>query len=108
MTEVERRKLEALLHARLKQDCTESEGIGYKPKKFKTMMAESGPVGACVRVIMSAKIPEGFLTLVELKREELTAESTVLHGPWKALFTEDVLKQAQKRLRDYNRPDLAI
>lgn len=104
----EERKLEALLAAQLKQDCAESESIGYPPKKFRTMMAESGPAGACVRVIMSAKIPDGFLTLLELKRLDLTAEATVLRGPWKTLFEPAVLEMARKRLREYGRPDLAV
>ena len=95
MTTPEQRKLESLLGEQLRQDCAESERIGYSPKKFRIMMAESGPAGACVRVIMSAKIPDGFLKLLELNGLELTAEATVLRGPWKTLF-------------EYKRPDLAI
>lgn len=104
----EERKLESSLAAQLKQDCAESESIGYPPKKFRTMMAVDGPKGACVQVIMSAKIPDGFLTLLELKRLDLTAEATVLRGPWKKLFEPAVLDRARKRLREYGRPDLAI
>jgi len=104
----EERKLESLLAGQLKQDCAEAESIGYPPRKFRSMMAESGPAGACVRVIMSAKIPDGFLALLELERLDLTAEATVLRGPWKELFEPAVLDQARKRLRDYGRPDLAI
>jgi hypothetical protein len=103
----EERKLETLLAAQLKQDCAESESIGYAPRKFRAMMSESGPAGACVRVIMSAKIPDGFLTLLELNRLDLTAEATVLRGPWKELFESGVLDRARKRLKDYGRPDLA-
>ncbi|HTT84075.1 MAG TPA: hypothetical protein VMF67_11380 [Rhizomicrobium sp.] len=104
----EERKLESLLGVQLKHDCAEAEGLGYQPKKFRTMMAVDGPKEACVQVIMSAKIPDGFLTLLELKRLDLTAEATVLRGPWKALFESEVLEEARKRLRQYQRPDLAI
>jgi hypothetical protein len=72
------------------------------------MLAESGPVGACVRVIMAPKIPDGFLRLLELKRLDLTAEAVVLDHRWRCLFESKVLEQARKRLRQYDRPDLAI
>lgn len=108
LTEAERRRLEGLLREQIRQDCDESESIGYSPRQFRIMLAESGPVGACYRVIMSAKIPDGFIRLLELKRLDLTAEATVLRGPWRALFEVAVLEQARKRLRQYERPDLAL
>jgi hypothetical protein len=72
------------------------------------MMAVSGPISACEQVILSQKIPDGFLTLLELKRLDLTAEATVLRGPWKSLFGDEVLEAARKRLRDYQHSDLAV
>jgi hypothetical protein len=108
MSPAEERKLMNQLNAQLREDCAASERIGYSPKKFRTMMAESGPVGACVSVIMSSKIPDGFLTLFQKQALELTAEATVLRGPWKVLFEESVLDRARQRLRKYERPDLAV
>jgi len=58
-------------------------------------------------VIVAAKPPDGFITLLELERLDLTAEATVLRGPWKALFEEQILALARKRLTQYERPDLA-
>jgi hypothetical protein len=107
MNVAEHRKLLALLAERLRADCAESESLGYPPKKFRTMMAGSGPDGACIQVIMSVKIPDGFLKLLELSRLDLTAEATVLDGPWRELFDDVVLDQARKRLRQYGRADLA-
>ncbi|MFL9827867.1 hypothetical protein [Rhodoplanes sp. SY1] len=107
MTEALRRRLESQLGEQLRQDCEESERIGYPPRVFRRMLSESGAVGACRHVIMSRKIPDGFLTLLEKKRLDLTAEATVLRGPWKALFSAEELERARKRLRDYERPDLA-
>jgi hypothetical protein len=72
------------------------------------MLAANGPIDACVKVIMSRKIPDGFLVLLEKKRLELTAEATVLRGPWKALFDPPVLNEARQRLQKYGRPDLAL
>jgi hypothetical protein len=41
-------------------------------------------------------------------RLDLTAEAEVLAGPWGLFFTIIELDRARKRLRDDNRPDLAI
>jgi hypothetical protein len=57
---------------------------------------------------MAPKIPDGFLRLLELNRLDLTAEAVVLQQPWKRLFEDNVLEQARKRLRQYNRPDLVV
>lgn len=86
LTEPERRRLEGQLREQLRQDDEESVSIGYIPRQFRIMLTEGGPVGACVRVIMSAKTPDGFMTLLERKRLDLTAEATVLRGPWRILF----------------------
>lgn len=108
LSDVDRRKFEAQLLELLRQYCDESESIGYRPKMFRQMLAESGGAGACRRVIMSAKIPDGFLAMLEKQRLDLTAEAAVLAGPWRALFTSEELDRARKRLREYNRPDLAV
>jgi len=108
VSEAERRRLERQLGEKLPQDCDECESVGYSPRQFRIMLAESGPVGACVRVIMTPRIPDGFLTLVELNKLELTTEAVVLRWPWRRLFENEVLEEARKRLRKYDRPDLAI
>lgn len=108
MTDQQSRKLETLLGEQLRKGCADTESIGYNPTKFRIMMAESGPVGACQRVIMSARVTDGFTKLWDKDRLELTAEAIILQGPWKALFEPEVLEKARKSLRKYDRPDLAI
>lgn len=107
LTDAERRKLEGQLFEELRKDCAESRSIGYPPRVFESMMGRLGPVEACRRVIVSDTPPDGFLTLLEKKRLDLTAEATVLRGPWRALFDESLLARARKRLTTYERPDLA-
>jgi hypothetical protein len=107
-TGAERRKLEGQLREQLHQDCDEARRIGYNPALFLVMMSKHGPVEACQQVIMSSKIPDGFMRLLELKRLELTAEATILRGSWRTLFSESVLEQARSRLIAYGRKDLAI
>jgi hypothetical protein len=108
LTPAERRRLEGQLREQLRQDCDVADSIGYHPNVFRQMMSKDGPVATCRHVIMSAKIPDGFMKLLLLKRLDLTAEATVLRGPWRSLFKDDVLAEARKRLKDYDRPDLAI
>ena len=76
------------------------------PYGFRRMIGESGPVGACRRVIVSPKLPEGFGRLAELEALHLTAEAAVVRGPWRTLFDQDIIEAANKRLRKFNRPDL--
>jgi hypothetical protein len=77
LSDVERRRLEAQLGEQLRGDCEESERLCYSPRQFRIMLAESGPIGAC----MARKIPDGFLKLLELKRLDLAAEATILRPP---------------------------
>ena len=107
LTQLQRERLEAKLGERLRQDCDESESIGYTPKKFRVMLANDGPVNACRRVIMLSYPADGFTTLWEKGRLDLTAEAVVLQQPWCQLFDETILEQAKERLRRYGRPDLA-
>src|SRR4051812_1277495 len=107
VTEAERRRLEGLLGERVRQDMDEAARIGYAPKKFRTMVANEGPVEACRRVIMLDYPADGFTMLWEKKRLDLTAEAVVQENPWRVLFDDAVLEKARKRLRDYGRPDLA-
>jgi hypothetical protein len=108
LTPAERHRLESQLREQLRQDCDVADRIGYHPTVFRQMMSKDGSVAACRKVIMSAKIPDGFMKLWVLKRLDLTAEATVLRGPWRSLFEEEVLAEAMKRLKAYDRPDLAI
>jgi hypothetical protein len=105
MTPTERDALKKQLLAKLLADARESKSIGYPPTEFLKML-EKGAVEACTQVIMATKLPSGFGRLYELKRLDLTAEATVVNGPWRALFPSDVIDAANKRLRQFQRPDL--
>jgi hypothetical protein len=107
LSDAERRRLEAQLLEQLRQDIDECRRIGYRGTVFSSMMARWGPVEACRKVIMASRPPDGFLKLLELNRLDLTTEARVFSGPWRALFDEQTLARARKRLRDYDRPDLA-
>jgi hypothetical protein len=105
LTEPERVSLRKKLLAKLLADCREAKAIGYPPNDFLAML-ERGAVEACTQVIMATKLPSGFAKLYELKRLELTAEATVVDGPWRALFPREVIDAANKRLKRFDRADL--
>jgi hypothetical protein len=107
VSETERKRLVGQLAEQLRQDIEQARRIGYNPTKFTVMLHKLGPILACQQVIVGGKIPEGFMRLLELRALELTAEATVLRGPWCVLFADAVLDEARKRLRAYQRPDLA-
>ena len=106
MTEAERRSFENRLRERLLKDAHEAKRIGYNPYQFLGLIIDNGPVQACVRVIMAPTIPPGFGRLAELQRLDLTAEATVVDGPWRVLFEREVIDAANKRLTQFERPDL--
>jgi hypothetical protein len=81
--------------------------IGYREKIFRRMMAHSGPVAACNSLMMSDRIPDGFLILYHKKRLDLTVEAIILRPPWRNLFSIAVQEKARNRLRQYHRHDLA-
>src|SRR4051794_6014628 len=64
MTNVERRRLEALLFQQLRSDIDECRRIGYRGTAFSRMMAKYGPIEACRKVIVASKLPDGFLKLL--------------------------------------------
>jgi hypothetical protein len=80
--------------------------LGYRPRDFLAMI-EEGAVAACIQVIISQKIPSGFLRLLQRDRLVLTAEETALKEPWRRSFNEEVLAAAKKCLIQCSRPDLA-
>lgn len=85
------------------QKCDE---LGYWPKAFIAMLTDHGAVDACTRVIMPKQLPPGFGRVFELGHLELSVEAIVVNGPWRILFDDNVIEKANKRLREYERPDL--
>lgn len=101
----DRKKLEQLLLAKLLADVREAKALGYPATDFLKML-EKGAVSACTQVIMAKKLPSGFARLYELKALQLSAEATTVDGPWRDLFPKEVIEAANKRLKQFERPDL--
>jgi hypothetical protein len=76
-----RRELESLLLGRLLNDALEAQKIGLRPRTFRMMLTDIGPVQTRVRLITLNTVPDGFLILLERDRLDLTAEAAILAGP---------------------------
>lgn len=89
---------EATFAEELMETYRRCERIGYKPTGMLQMIAEHGAINTARR-LMAAPPSEGFHRLALLNRLDLAIESIVLREPWRALFTDQELKKAERRLR---------
>lgn len=72
--------------------------IGYNPTYFMGMVGELGPANACRRLIRSSQPSDGFTTLWEANRLDMTVEALSLL-PWYAdLFEVEDAVSARRRL----------
>jgi hypothetical protein len=75
--------------------------VQYRPSAFRSMVADVGGVEAARRLVMSPHPSDGFTTLWEKGRLDLTAEALVVDERFAGLFPEEVVEQARARLVDY-------
>ena len=76
----------------------------YRPQRFRQMVEEIGGLPAARRLLRSSEHPEGLTRLWECGRLDISMEALVLQEPWRALFTEDELGTARRRLEDLEHP----
>jgi len=98
MEATEARFHEAMLgiYQRAKGECN------YNATRFLQMVGERGGLEAARRLILSSEPSDGFTELWLQRRLDLTVEALVLQPRWKALFTEEELGAARKRLDELN------
>lgn len=84
----------------LQEAINECRRIGYKPTGFMGMMTASSAFEA-VRTLLTKRDPsEGFTTLWEKGRLDLTVEAIVLKPEWRGYFALPELETARRRLTD--------
>lgn len=76
------------------------EECGYNATYFIQMVQTYGGAGAARRLLASNP-SSGFARLWELGRLDLTIEAKMLRPEFTALFTEEELRKARKRLQDH-------
>ncbi|TAE80721.1 MAG: hypothetical protein EAZ74_03085 [Alphaproteobacteria bacterium] len=74
---------------------------GYRAERFRQMVTRHGGLGAAQQLLRSAKYSEGFTTLWEAGRLDISMENLVLQEQWCNLFTQEELAVAKKRLLEH-------
>ena len=75
---------------------------GYNALIFLRMLSENGGVQTARTLINATKPSDGYTSLYEKGRLDLTVEAMVLENQiWHELFTSDELKKAKTRLQQY-------
>lgn len=75
--------------------------IGYNPTRFMQMVSEHGGVGAVQLLLQGRDSSDGFTTLWENNRLELSCEAMALLPWYEALFTVDEKTAARRRLAEH-------
>ncbi|MFF8650525.1 hypothetical protein ACF06D_20130 [Streptomyces griseoluteus] len=75
--------------------------IGYNPKRFAQMLGELGGVAAARQLLRGGNASDGFTTLWEARRLELSVEAFVLLPWYQHLFDEHHLDTARYRLSEH-------
>lgn len=75
--------------------------VGYNPSYFLQMLADLGALGTAKQLLHSKQPSDGFTRMWELGALHLTVEALVIQPPWQHLFTDQELRTARRRLRDY-------
>ena len=78
---------------------------GYNASYFLNMLSQYGPQEAAHRLLASPAISDGFAELWERGRLDLTVEAVVVEPKFSALFREDEIAIARRRLSQFGYVD---
>jgi hypothetical protein len=79
--------------------------LGYNATYFLSMLSELGPQETARRLVMATSPSDGFTTLLERKRLDLTVEAVILRPEFQELFTAEEVERARDRLQQYGWSD---
>lgn len=91
-------ELEAQFHQEMLKIYVEASKLGYYPTRFRQMVEEYGGLAAAKQLLSGETPSDGFERLWELGRLDLTVECLALREPWRRLFTDEELREAERRL----------
>jgi uncharacterized LabA/DUF88 family protein len=80
---------------------TAKRELGYNATRFLQMVSQDGGLATAKRLLWSDTPSDGFTTLWEHRRLDLTVEAHVLRDEFAALFTDDDRQRARERLEQY-------
>jgi len=80
---------------------TAKRELGYNATRFLQMISEHGGLAAARQLLWSDAPSEGFTTLWERRRLDLTVEARILVTEFEPLFTDEERERARARLEAY-------
>ncbi len=80
---------------------TAKRELGYNATRFLQMISEQGGLTAARHLLWSDAPSEGFTTLWERGRLDLTVEAHILRDEFASLFTDEDRERARTRLEQY-------
>lgn len=76
--------------------------VAYTATVFHGMLMRMRGVETARQLINNRQVSDGYAALWERGRLDLTVEAVVVDNPkWHALFADDEIRKARKRLEDY-------
>ena len=75
--------------------------LGYNATRFLQMITDRGGLAAARHLLHAPAVSDGFTTLWEHKRLDLSVEAHVVRDEFATLFTDDERRTARRRLNDY-------
>lgn len=75
---------------------------GYNATRFLQMLASQDGLTVAKSLIHKSQPTDGFSTLWELGRLDLTVEALILVPKYRELFTEEEREVVEERLREYD------
>ncbi|WP_410496622.1 HNH endonuclease [Cellulosilyticum sp. ST5] len=95
-------KLEKEFHKDMVNIYSEADKqLGYKASHFKRMLSEQGGYKTAIKLVNQPKATDGFTTLWEYKRLDLSVEALVCRDKYRCLFDETIRQTCMNRLKDY-------
>ena len=84
---------------------TAKRELNYNATRFLQMVSEQGGLATAKQLLWSDTPSDGFTTLWEHRRLELTVEAHVLHEEFRSLFIDEDRERALDRLQQYGWPN---
>jgi hypothetical protein len=82
--------------------------LRYNPRYFRVMVTQYGALGAVRRLLNAPAVSDGFVSLWDRGRLDLSVEALAIDGRFAHLFTEEELATAHHRLSEFGyRPTAA-
>ena len=85
---------------RMRQIHEQAKECGYHATRFIQMVNAEGGLVTAQKLLSAKGYSAGLTRLWEEKRLDISMEATVLQEPWSALFTDEELATARKKLEE--------